>query len=229
MRATLKTLLGVVALSAACLGASAASAVVVTQTYDLTKGTASSSSFASLNNTGFSPVINNASPVALSNGDSLDLKITFLPGQAIQFTNVLGNFEIGLVVSDTASLTLNALSTLTLFDTGGGVIKTFAHTASTQSVLNVIGDDFFTAGVPLNGNLGALEYINPSISGLTGTKNFTADVISLQGSTMQVLTGQAVVGAPGVPEPAVWVMMLAGFGGIGAVLRRRRGLAHSRA
>jgi len=194
--------------------------VVVTQTYDLTKGTATSSSFASLNNTGFSPVINNGAPVALSNGDSLDLKITFLPGQAIQFTNVLGNFEIGLVVSDTASLTLNALSTLTLFDTGGGVIKTFAHTATTQSVLNVIGDDFFTAGVPLNGALGALEYVNPGISGLTGTKNFTADVIALQGSTMQVLTGQTVAG--GVPEPAAWAMMLVGFGGLGAVLRRRR-------
>lgn len=224
MRGTFRTLVGVAALSAAFLAASAASAaaVIVNQTYDVTKGSASSSSFASLNNTGFSPVINNGSPVVLSNGDSLDLKITFLPGQAIQFTNVLGNFEIGLVVSDTASLTLNALSTLTLFDTGGGVIKTFGHTASTLSVLNVIGDDFFTAGVPLNGNLGALEYINPGISGLTGTKNFTADVISLQGSTMQVLTGQAVAG---VPEPGAWAMLLVGFGGLGALLRRRRALA----
>ena len=92
--------------------------------------------------------------------------------------------------------------------------------ATTQSVLNVIGDDFFTAGVPLNGALGALEYVNPGISGLTGTKNFTADVIALQGSTMQVLTGQTVAG--GVPEPAAWAMMLVGFGGLGAVLRRRR-------
>jgi hypothetical protein len=212
-----------VAFSAVCFAASAASAVTISQTYDLTKGTASSSSFASLNNTGFSPVINNASPVALSNGDSLDLKITFLPGQAVQFTNVLGNFEIGLVVSDTASLALNPLSTLTLFDTGGGVIKTFTSTASTQTVLNVIGDDFFTAGVPLNGNLGALEFINPNISGLSGTKNFTADVIALQGSTMQVLTDLPVVGSPGaVPEPATWAMMLAGFFGLGAALRRSR-------
>ncbi|HEX2815502.1 MAG TPA: PEPxxWA-CTERM sorting domain-containing protein, partial [Phenylobacterium sp.] len=36
--------------------------------------------------------------------------------------------------------------------------------------------------------------------------------------------GTALVGAPsnGVPEPAAWAMMLVGFGGIGAMMRRRR-------
>jgi hypothetical protein len=33
------------------------------------------------------------------------------------------------------------------------------------------------------------------------------------------------VGKPGVPEPASWALMLLGFGGLGAVLRRRRQLA----
>ena len=34
----------------------------------------------------------------------------------------------------------------------------------------------------------------------------------------------AINGAPvgGVPEPATWGLMIAGFGGVGAVLRRRR-------
>ena len=31
--------------------------------------------------------------------------------------------------------------------------------------------------------------------------------------------------AEGVPEPAAWALMLGGFGGLGAVMRRRRGLA----
>jgi hypothetical protein len=31
--------------------------------------------------------------------------------------------------------------------------------------------------------------------------------------------------APGTPEPAGWAMMLLGFGGLGAMLRARRGLA----
>jgi hypothetical protein len=30
---------------------------------------------------------------------------------------------------------------------------------------------------------------------------------------------------PGVPEPATWAMMLLGFGGLGATLRRRRAQA----
>jgi len=233
MRGSLKTLSGVVALSAALLAASAASAtaVVVTQTFDLTTPgtTETSSSVISFNNQGFMPALSNASPVPLTNGDSLDLKISFLAGQAVQFTSVLGNFQIGLVVSDSASPTLNPGSSLTLFDTGGNAIKTFsANIGFNQSTGNVVGDDFFTVGVPLSGNVGSLEYINPGISGLTGTKNFTADTIALSASagSFKVLTGQVVTPPTGgVPEPATWAMMLVGFGGLGAMMRRRRALA----
>jgi hypothetical protein len=35
--------------------------------------------------------------------------------------------------------------------------------------------------------------------------------------------GSVTVGTGAVPEPATWAMMLVGFGGLGAVLRRRRG------
>lgn len=35
------------------------------------------------------------------------------------------------------------------------------------------------------------------------------------------------INAPAVPEPATWVMMLLGFGGIGAAMRRRRRANHS--
>jgi len=232
MRGSLKTLSGVVALSAALLAASAASAtaVVVTQTFDLTTPgtTETSSSVISFNNQGFMPALSNASPVPLTNGDSLDLKISFLAGQAVQFTSVLGNFQIGLVVSDSASPTLNPGSSLTLFDTGGNAIKTFsANIGFNQSTGNVVGDDFFTVGVPLSGNVGSLEYINPGISGLTGTKNFTADTIALSASagSFKVLTGQVVTPPTGgVPEPATWAMMLVGFGGLGAMMRRRRAL-----
>jgi hypothetical protein len=37
--------------------------------------------------------------------------------------------------------------------------------------------------------------------------------------------GRGILHTPGVPEPAAWAMMLLGFGGLGAVLRRRRGQA----
>jgi hypothetical protein len=32
----------------------------------------------------------------------------------------------------------------------------------------------------------------------------------------------ALPGAPGVPEPSAWAMLIAGFGAAGAMLRRRR-------
>jgi hypothetical protein len=37
--------------------------------------------------------------------------------------------------------------------------------------------------------------------------------------------GNAVSGPGGVPEPSTWALMLVGFGGLGAMLRRRRGHA----
>jgi len=37
-----------------------------------------------------------------------------------------------------------------------------------------------------------------------------------------LLTYTDAPGGPGVPEPAAWAMMLIGFGGLGAVLRRQR-------
>ena len=46
--------------------------------------------------------------------------------------------------------------------------------------------------------------------------------LTLADSTSVILTGAVL--SP-IPEPATWAMMLVGFGGLGAVLRRRRGQA----
>lgn len=48
---------------------------------------------------------------------------------------------------------------------------------------------------------------------------FTVDVIGTNGKTGVI--GATLTGG-GVPEPATWAMMLLGFGGMGALLRRRR-------
>jgi hypothetical protein len=49
------------------------------------------------------------------------------------------------------------------------------------------------------------------------------------GTSQGALTFQAASGvtfsAAAVPEPGVWAMMIVGFGGVGALLRRRRGVA----
>jgi hypothetical protein len=64
-----------------------------------------------------------------------------------------------------------------------------------------------------------------TVSNLTGTSStygnvlFAADVANTQGTTGNI---GALGGGGGIPEPATWAMMLAGFGGIGAMMRRRR-------
>ena len=39
---------------------------------------------------------------------------------------------------------------------------------------------------------------------------------------LRQVTGGGATGTAGVPEPAAWALMVVGFGGLGAVLRRRR-------
>jgi hypothetical protein len=48
---------------------------------------------------------------------------------------------------------------------------------------------------------------------------FAADAI---GNGVTGTVGGGTPGTPGVPEPATWAMMILGFGGVGALMRRRR-------
>jgi hypothetical protein len=79
----------------------------------------------------------------------------------------------------------------TLIDFGGASWATFAHSASTLTV------EFRAAGSGWQG--GSDES--------WGLDNFT---VAASGA-----------GAPGVPEPATWAMMIGGFALAGAAMRRR--------
>jgi hypothetical protein len=73
-----------------------------------------------------------------------------------------------------------------------------SFTITPDTVAQFIG---FTSDAPITSI--ALDYDN----------SFTFDILSVS---------SGVAGAPGVPEPASWALMLVGFGGLGAVMRRRR-------
>jgi hypothetical protein len=83
------------------------------------------------------------------------------------------------------------------------------------SALNPTTLHFFVSGATLNELSG-----NPD-----GNKNifFVADVVNANGDTGSI---GATLKA-GVPEPATWAMMLVGFGGLGAMLRRQRRTAQA--
>ena len=59
---------------------------------------------------------------------------------------------------------------------------------------------------------------NPNVD---ATYTVTFDIAGLPGGR-QSLTTTAIVGNGGVPEPATWAMMMIGFGGMGAIVRRRK-------
>lgn len=87
---------------------------------------------------------------------------------------------------------------------------------------------------------GTLIGQNPGIHGVT-TVDFTSGLLSAGSHDIQVFyddreqtgaflsltldassSGIVITAPPGVPEPATWGLMVVGFGGLGAALRRRR-------
>jgi hypothetical protein len=55
--------------------------------------------------------------------------------------------------------------------------------------------------------------------------NFTIDALAQSGQLDFAVLSYTLASATAVPEPAAWALMLMGFGGLGAAMRRRRALA----
>jgi len=91
------------------------------------------------------------------------------------------------------------------------------------------GPDFQTTGGPFPaivnfGGLGAVSTLGGHVAGSFSTMA-VRNVGSLAG-TADFNVGQVSVPSA-VPEPATWAMMLVGFGGLGMMLRKRKGDATS--
>ncbi|MBS0363765.1 MAG: PEP-CTERM sorting domain-containing protein [Proteobacteria bacterium] len=97
----------------------------------------------------------------------------------------------------------------------------FTLDAPAFSDLETTGSQGFTVGFDTS-HLGAFSQqfeIDLSDAGTGLGRNSYAMVLTV--------TGNVVAGPPvaGVPEPGAWTLMILGLGGLGATLRRRRGLA----
>ena len=168
--------------------------------------------------------------------------ITYADAVADSMTLSNGFITGGQSVSGAVSQTLETSKTVDLgvsdgpatvppFNFGGGVLHrtTYQETtihraiygalnldldfdATSLAQVNSMGVAFFTLGASPGGfdfNLGG--FVPPS--------QFSRQDVSLTFDLAQ--TGGPPLSAP-VPEPATWAMMLMGFGGLGAALRRRR-------
>jgi hypothetical protein len=116
-------------------------------------------------------------------------------GMAIQYNN--GHFNGFFYVADFAYLG----SDYQLDIQGGSV-----------TVVPLVG------GVPQFGQNKINGFINIGDGAVTGQSPFTP---AATGGGCDP-NAAACTGGPGVPEPTAWALMILGFGGVGAVLRRRR-------
>jgi hypothetical protein len=81
---------------------------------------------------------------------------------------------------------------------------------SLSQILNVTGPQFINIGFT------GVDRVEFSISGGTPAAGLGGAGDYFAADDLDVTV------TPGVPEPATWALMLMGFGGLGALLRRRR-------
>lgn len=143
-------------------------------------------------------------------------------------------YSLNLTTSDPAGINyfgfwLSALdsgNTLT-FSKAGTTLFTFDPT----NVLNLVGSKpafFGNPNAPFTGNNGGQPYVflnfyntNGTFDKVTFSENPTVGGYESDNHTVGFFTKQGGTPVPGVPEPATWGMMIAGFGLVGMAMRRR--------
>ncbi len=161
----------------------------------------------------------------LSNTSSADSRLSVFGARAVPATFTLGNltgFEVGVIGSnnppqavtnevnfclkDLGSQTNNCNNGSDGIADGSSLTGTFSLVFANGDQSQVTFDNFFTR----------FQSISPAILGQDSGVG-----IQCGGLNQRPCDGGGVVGNP-VPEPATWAMMIMGFGGVGAVIRRRR-------
>ena len=162
----------------------------------------------------------------VQNGSSLTLPIAL--GNATAVYLLAGAYNttlINVTLTGTGGAT-QTFNGIYLPDFNGGTTNTVAGGVADQTVFQVLD---VGAGGSGNSSNEAYNYYGLTEVGLTLGAQFagqtlTSATITSSGSTALILGATVVAPAPvgGVPEPATWAMLLAGFGGVGVAARARR-------
>jgi hypothetical protein len=100
------------------------------------------------------------------------------------------------------------------YDFGGGDILSGTYFGTLSNISAGLVDNVQTFAI--NAGAGKFAGATGSFEGL-GTIDFTHG-----GPLSKITITNGVVFAPGIPEPATWGLLMAGFAGVGGVLRSRR-------
>jgi hypothetical protein len=152
--------------------------------------------------------------LAAASGAQADTLITyqFDPGTSVDFGSGNTYDATGTFVFDATTGMVTTVD-YTAIQTGTGPAGPFVFTSATTispADVQFTGDGFADVN----------EFLFANSLALGGTDTITGFIYGFDGgSTPETVTGAVSA----VPEPAIWALMLAGFAGLGAALRTRRG------
>jgi hypothetical protein len=145
--------------------------------------------------------------------------------------------SISVVGTGFSSFIVTSTPLVANFDTAAGGVQTNAVYGDDPTITDLVftynGPDFHTSGGP---------FTDIQIMGLTAESTFGG--IAVDGFSSRAIknTGVGTTGTvafnngavevpvtPGIPEPASWALLILGFGGIGGMVRMRRGKASAQA
>ena len=159
--------------------------------------------------------------VQFQSGDTVILDIDFLGDQTLQVDQVgrisgaLSNGSPGIIPAFTGTMFLRNLS--------GPALAT-SYSNQNQICCNlgmhVFNGAFMTGSGPITFSGAVFTFENVQ-TGLAGNSPVTASGGRLDLDARNGVIGH-LAGPTGVPEPSTWALLLSGFGGIGAMIRRRR-------
>jgi hypothetical protein len=208
-------------------GAASASTVTLNETLDISQPQNNGSSFGGWNGyTSDGGAFSGSASFDLSAGDSVDMTAMFKPGQSLTLVNPSQLWMFNFVTAGDASDVMSTGS-LELLDSTGAVL--WESNEKTDQEGEAHFGQFFSPGdfasLPSTITFAGLRYVgtldayvqdpgNPDETTVVTTRTygdpefaFNADSATISGV---------------VPEPAAWALMILGFGGAGAALRRRR-------
>jgi PEP-CTERM motif len=200
-------------LAVALAGPATAATFTAFTTLDLTQTNFAPSGFTGVDNNAFTPISG-----TLAAGDTFDYTIDFKGSQTLTLFNASTLWAFSY--SGAPSSTVTGTGTLSFLDSSGNAFLTSSVKTSSENSVHfgqIFNSADFAGGLPATLTFYGVHYVGTLDS--YGDPNVTSREYN-RPALYFVADRNAI--AVGVPEPASWALMIAGFGLTGAAMRRRR-------